>query len=96
MYFLLPQHPAFSVIECVEMAKRDSQYIKTWWERDFDEGAFKFRRLNSFAQQPLVEPELEAAAAAFAAGQQGQLHPADHAQVPPADQAQDVDMLAGN
>ena len=26
--------------------KRKSEWVKTWWERSFDEDSFKFRKLN--------------------------------------------------
>ena len=37
------------------MAKRESWYVKSWWERCFEESAFKFRRLNSW--HPLIDDQ---------------------------------------
>ena len=32
--------------------KRESWWVKSWWEREFDEGEYKFRRLSSTHPHP--------------------------------------------
>ena len=39
--------PGFSLMDA-NHKKRDAEWIKSWWERQFDTSAFKFRRLSTF------------------------------------------------
>jgi hypothetical protein len=42
------------------MAKRCSDLIKTWWELEFDESAYKFRKLLRHHHEPEAAPVLPA------------------------------------
>ena len=39
------------------MAKRVSDEVKSWWELDFDEGSYKFRKLNRHHQEQEQWPD---------------------------------------
>lgn len=73
------------------MTKRDSNDVKTWWERDFDEGQYKFRKLNRHAEPPAPWP-WPAHAFAPAAEFQVPPNPEVREQYRPGQQAQDVEM----
>jgi hypothetical protein len=72
------------------MAKRPSDEVKTWWELDFDEGPYKFRKLNRHHQpqgffHALPVPPQDAVAP-MAPEEVGHAHPQDF--------PQDVEMAA--
>ena len=69
------------------MAKRGSDEVKTWWELDFDEGAYKFRKLLRHHHEQEERPALPARQ------DHGQPDGVGHAQPQQDVQAADVDML---